>query len=251
VEYGGLVLAVSETQSFVFVCVRVLLVWAFVGGARLCVRARVLLVWAFVGGARPADNEEEEEELHQRLDAKVYIERLKEQKGLVQIDPAVKERALARKKKKKIIPGADYLESIPHAPWPSRSMLKRRVVLGTPADAIVVKNGVTRIHYPSGACYEGEVRNGKRHGNGMVGAPRKRLTPARSPACWPVVPSFNCRPLDSLHGWTARPSRAPGTWGASMWPCGIRYRIMYDVHSCGGPLLIFHLNLPDFRTGWA
>lgn len=61
------------------------------------------------------------------------------------------------------------------------------------ADSIVVKNGVTRIIYPTGACYEGEVRavlhshlkvaaaigmntgfrqslqvrNGKRHGNGL------------------------------------------------------------------------------------
>mmetsp|Transcript_23099 Transcript_23099/g.19391 ORF Transcript_23099/g.19391 Transcript_23099/m.19391 type:complete len:436 (+) Transcript_23099:94-1401(+) len=71
------------------------------------------------------------------------------------------------KKKKKIIPGADFLESVPHAPWPSRSMLKRRVVLGTPADLVIVKNGVARVLYPSGAVYEGEVRNGKRHGNGM------------------------------------------------------------------------------------
>jgi len=27
--------------------------------------------------------------------------------------------------------GADYLATIPHAPWPSRSMLKRRIVLGS------------------------------------------------------------------------------------------------------------------------
>ena len=46
-------------------------------------------------------------------------------------------------------------------------MLKRRVVLGTPMDTVIVKNGLTRIYYPSGACYEGEVRDGKRHGNGM------------------------------------------------------------------------------------
>jgi hypothetical protein len=36
------------------------------------------------------------------------------------VDPAIKEREELRKKKKKIIPGADYLEQIPHAPWPSR-----------------------------------------------------------------------------------------------------------------------------------
>mmetsp|Transcript_26304 Transcript_26304/g.60925 ORF Transcript_26304/g.60925 Transcript_26304/m.60925 type:complete len:357 (+) Transcript_26304:298-1368(+) len=44
-------------------------------------------------------------------------------------------------------------------------MLKRRVVLGTPE--MEVKNGVTRIIYPSGSTYEGEVRDGKRHGLGV------------------------------------------------------------------------------------
>ena len=160
----------------------------------------------------PADHVEEEEELHQRLDAKVYIERLKEQKGRVQVDPAIKERELTRKKKKKVIPGADYLESLPHAPWPSRSMLKRRVVLGTPADAIVVKNGVTRIHYPSGACYEGEVRNGKRHGNGMVESCEcKCLNGSYILLCFSH--GLFAR-LSSSHGSTARAFRVPGTWGA-------------------------------------
>ena len=44
-------------------------------------------------------------------------------------------------------------------------MLKRRVVLGTPD--IPVRNGVTRIIYPTGSMYEGEVRDGKRHGLGV------------------------------------------------------------------------------------
>mmetsp|Transcript_23099 Transcript_23099/g.19393 ORF Transcript_23099/g.19393 Transcript_23099/m.19393 type:complete len:116 (+) Transcript_23099:66-413(+) len=46
-----------------------------------------------------ADVEVEAEKLHQRLDAKVYLERLKEQKGFVQEDPAAKEREELRKKK--------------------------------------------------------------------------------------------------------------------------------------------------------
>lgn len=66
---------------------------------------------------------------------------------------------------KPVVPGAEYLASIPHAPWPSRAMLKRRIVLGTPE--LYVKNGVTRIFYPSGGIYEGEVRERKRHGNGI------------------------------------------------------------------------------------
>ena len=37
-----------------------------------------------------------------------------------QVDPAIKERSELRKKKKNMLPGADYLESLPHAPWPSR-----------------------------------------------------------------------------------------------------------------------------------
>jgi hypothetical protein len=36
------------------------------------------------------------------------------------VDPKIIEREELRKKKKKIIPGADYLELIPHAPWQSR-----------------------------------------------------------------------------------------------------------------------------------
>ena len=46
-------------------------------------------------------------------------------------------------------------------------MLKRRIVLGT-ENEILVSNGVTRVPYQSGAVYEGEVQNGKRHGNGML-----------------------------------------------------------------------------------
>jgi hypothetical protein len=46
-------------------------------------------------------------------------------------------------------------------------LLKRRIVLGT-ENEISVSNGVTRVPYHSGAFYEGEVQNGKRHGNGML-----------------------------------------------------------------------------------
>ena len=45
-----------------------------------------------------------------------------------QVDPALKLLEIERKKKKKIIPGADYLESIPHAPWPSRYCIERHLL---------------------------------------------------------------------------------------------------------------------------
>ena len=114
------------------------------------------------------DFEEVNEKALDRMDAKSYMERLRLECGVVPVDPEIQQRAELRKKRRGIVPGADYISHLPHSPWQSRSMLKRRVVLGTPAESLVVKNGVTRVHYPSGACYEGEVANGKRHGVGMI-----------------------------------------------------------------------------------
>jgi len=105
---------------------------------------------------------EEEDELKpftERLDTDVYMRRLLASKQDGDDKPKKRRPAVA------VIPGADYLATIPHAPWPSRSMLKRRIVLGS--KEMVVKNGVTRIYYPSGAVYEGNVREGKRHGLGI------------------------------------------------------------------------------------
>uniref|UniRef100_A0A7S4L1R9 Uncharacterized protein n=1 Tax=Guillardia theta TaxID=55529 RepID=A0A7S4L1R9_GUITH len=101
-------------------------------------------------------------ERYERLDADLYIERLKGQKGsLLEQEEEAKWQAAAP-----VIPGAEYLDTIPHAPWPSRAMLKRRVVLGTPD--IIVRTGITKIEYPDGSVYEGEVNERKRHGNGIL-----------------------------------------------------------------------------------
>mmetsp|Transcript_11615 Transcript_11615/g.23306 ORF Transcript_11615/g.23306 Transcript_11615/m.23306 type:complete len:405 (+) Transcript_11615:63-1277(+) len=97
----------------------------------------------------------------QRMGAKVYMDNLRDEGRKKGQPEAKKEFQLG----KPVVPGAEYLATIPHAPWPSRAMLKRRIVLGTPE--LIVKNGVTRVFYPSGAVYEGEVKDGKRHGNGM------------------------------------------------------------------------------------
>jgi hypothetical protein len=107
-----------------------------------------------------------------RLTAETYVERLKDPRnrnknsvGVLHGPNAGSDgnggtNADKEKSAVAVVAGADYINSIPHAPWPSRAMLKRRVVLGTPE--IIVRNGVTRIVYPRGAIYEGEVKDRKR-----------------------------------------------------------------------------------------
>jgi len=106
--------------------------------------------------AVPGDEEDELPPFTERLDTEVYVRKLLESKH------GVEEKIKPRRPPKPVIPGADYLASIPHAPWASRAMLKRRIVLGS--KPMVVKNGVTRIVYPSGAMYEGHVLEGEHRG---------------------------------------------------------------------------------------
>lgn len=56
----------------------------------------------------------------QRPGAEVYMENLKAVKRESQKPPKKQEFQLG----KPVVPGAEYLASIPHAPWPSRAMLK-------------------------------------------------------------------------------------------------------------------------------
>lgn len=107
------------------------------------------------------DDDSEEYEV-EKPGVEVYMEQLKHGKKKKPMSEEEKQRL---EQAKVVVAGAEFLDTIPHAPWPSRAMLKRRVVLGTPE--IPVRNGVTRIIYPSGSMYEGEVTDGKRHGLGV------------------------------------------------------------------------------------
>ena len=107
------------------------------------------------------DDDSEEYEV-EKPGVEVYMEQLKHGKKKKPMSEEEKQRL---EQAKVVVAGAEFLDTIPHAPWPSRAMLKRRVVLGTPE--LPVRNGVTRIIYPSGSMYEGEVTDGKRHGLGV------------------------------------------------------------------------------------
>jgi hypothetical protein len=107
------------------------------------------------------DDDSEQYEV-EKPGVEVYMEQLKHGKKK---KPISEEEKRKLEQAKVVVAGAEFLDTIPHAPWPSRAMLKRRVVLGTPE--IPVRNGVTRIIYPSGSMYEGEVTDGKRHGLGV------------------------------------------------------------------------------------
>lgn len=107
------------------------------------------------------DDDSEQYEI-EKPGVEVYMEQLKHGKKKKPLSEEEKDRL---EQAKVVVAGAEFLDTIPHAPWPSRAMLKRRVVLGTPE--LPVRNGVTRIIYPSGSMYEGEVTDGKRHGLGV------------------------------------------------------------------------------------
>lgn len=67
---------------------------------------------------------EETERPAERLGVDVYMENLKNGRKTKKQILEEQERAKRRNAPKHVVAGAEFLDSIPHAPWPSRSMLK-------------------------------------------------------------------------------------------------------------------------------
>jgi hypothetical protein len=70
------------------------------------------------------DDDDELEQPAEKPGVEVYLENLKKSRKTKKQIEEEEEEARRKIVPKPVVPGAEYLDTIPHAPWPSRAMLK-------------------------------------------------------------------------------------------------------------------------------